>query len=461
MGQVQLHTYFTAQLNGLAGQGLLREGLSLALAVSGGPDSMALAQLAIDCARAHHPLHILTVDHGLRPEAAAEAEAVRAWAESLHLPCHVLTWQGGKDQDGTIKGNLHEQARLGRYALMAEWCAAHDVAVMMTGHHQDDQAETVLMRLARGSGVDGLGAMRGVQTLATAQGAQVVLLRPLLGVPKAALEQFAGQCDLPVVDDPSNREDKFLRSRHRAFLGGDTADGLGLTVQRLAQTARTMQRAADALDAATDKLLAAHVMASPLGYLSIPVKALVDQHEEMRFRMLRVLICAFSPGAFRVEEEQLQRLWHWLVGRGDDAPRYTIRGLLLEKSGTADHSSLLIMREPRAIAPAMRLDDTPRLWDGRFMVSGVADADQYCIPAAQLGISAVREGLPDPDQAQQFASAPPMARGTIPVRVAVKPESEPVILGLWTDQGQFTPHLTAKTPLILPPSQKIEPETGE
>ncbi len=458
MGHSPMHGYFAAQLDALAGGGVLRDGAPIALAVSGGPDSMCLAQLCIDCAAARHPLHILTVDHGLRPEAADEAQQVCDWAAAQQgVTAHLLHWRGGSD------GNVQERARLGRYALMAEWCVANKVALLMTAHHQDDQAETVLMRLGRGSGVDGLSAMRGQQILQTATGDQIKLLRPLLGVPKQALDQFSRSRKLPVADDPSNRSDKYLRSRHRAFLASDIAERLGLSTARLAQTARTMQRAADALDAATDRLADVVITPAVQGYLTLDLAPLFEEGEELRLRLLRLLVGAFSPGTFPIEEEQVQRLWHWLAGHNGEAPRYTIRGLLLEKAGTTDRPRLFVMREPRAVAPAQPIGDKPFIWDGRFRIMPEENGPEelWCLPAAALGVNRVRDGLAE-EAADLFAAAPPMARGTVPVLARIRPgDEEADIIRLLTDQDRFVPHLRAKSPLILPSSQEIDAENAD
>lgn len=127
----------------------------LALAVSGGPDSLALLHLAAGWARAQGGAVVaLTVDHGLRPEAAAEAAYVGGVAQALGVPHHVLTWQGAKPG-----GNIAAAARDARYGLLEAWCAGAGVLHLLTAHTRDDQAETVLLRLARGSGVRSEGVV--------------------------------------------------------------------------------------------------------------------------------------------------------------------------------------------------------------------------------------------------------------------------------------------------------------
>ena len=134
-----------------------------AVAVSGGGDSVALMHLALDYARQQgHPLpHVLTVDHGLRPSSARDAKAVAAWAKRLGLAATVLAWRGNKP-----KTNVEAAAREARYRLMGAFLVKHDIATLLVGHNQDDQAETFLLRLARGSGLDGLAGMQPMMALA-------------------------------------------------------------------------------------------------------------------------------------------------------------------------------------------------------------------------------------------------------------------------------------------------------
>ena len=144
----------------------------VALAVSGGSDSMALLHLALRHARAGGPaLHVLTVDHGLREGSAGEAAAVASFCAGQGVPHETLHWHRAPGDTG----NLSNDAREGRYTLMARACAARGIGTLLTGHTLDDQAETVLMRLGRGSGVDGLAAMRPVTRLWGLR-----LVRPLL-----------------------------------------------------------------------------------------------------------------------------------------------------------------------------------------------------------------------------------------------------------------------------------------
>lgn len=204
----------------------------LAVAVSGGGDSLGLLLLAARTFPGR--VTALTVDHGLRAAAAAEAAGVAAHCAALGVPHTTLRWEGDKP-----RGNLQAAARAARYRLMADWCAAHGIALLLTAHHADDQAETLLMRLQRGSGSAGLAGIRAVRPLAPG----VTLLRPLLGVRRAALAAMVAAAGWTPVDDPSNADPRFDRTAARALL----AQLPTLDVVRLAGTAAALAQAEDAL----------------------------------------------------------------------------------------------------------------------------------------------------------------------------------------------------------------------
>lgn len=206
------------------------------LAVSGGGDSTALMLLAADWAPgAGAELHVATIDHGLRPEAAREAEQVAALCREVGIPCQVLRWQGWDR-----RGNLQDAARRARKALLSGWAAERGIATILTGHTRDDQAETVLLRLARGSGVDGLA---GIAPVTVENGLRWV--RPLLGVGREELRDWLRARGAGWIDDPSNDDPRFDRVRARQMR--DQLATLGLTAGRLADTAERMRAAAEVL----------------------------------------------------------------------------------------------------------------------------------------------------------------------------------------------------------------------
>ncbi len=204
----------------------------LLVAVSGGPDSVVLLALLADWAQApgRPALHAATVDHSLRAASRDEAQGVADLCRRLGVPHRILTWQEQRPVAG-----LQERARAARYGLLADEAQRLGGATLVTAHTQDDQAETVLMRMARGSGPSGLAGMRTI----VRKGA-VMLARPLLDVPKARLVATAQARNLSFFTDPSNADARFERVRWRSLMP-DLA-GTGLDAERLALLARRIAR---------------------------------------------------------------------------------------------------------------------------------------------------------------------------------------------------------------------------
>jgi tRNA(Ile)-lysidine synthase len=217
----------------------LQNSRGLILAVSGGPDSTALLVLAARWAKRFKngpKLVAVTIDHGLRPEAAREAAAVKRLARRLGIAHRTLRWRGQKPKTG-----LQEAARAARYRLLAQAAASAGYAHILTAHTLDDQAETVLFRLARGSGLMGLAAMAQVSPLPVGADRMGFLLRPLLHVPKARLVATLQAARIGYNEDPSNLDPRFTRSRLRALMPHLAREGL--TAHGLSRFAARMRRA--------------------------------------------------------------------------------------------------------------------------------------------------------------------------------------------------------------------------
>jgi len=250
---------------------------ALVLAVSGGPDSTALLLLASHWRERQSPLTRLvavTIDHGLRPEARREAIAVKRLAAALGVSHRTRRWIGAKPTTG-----IQESARSARYRLLYAAARSEGAAFVLTAHTLDDQAETVLLRFLRGSGVSGMGGMarqvRLCEVLGTtptaarvartrsigAEGAvaatssnaapDVWLVRPLLGVTKARLIATLREAEVTYAEDPSNRDPRFTRARLRKLMPLLAAEGV--TAERLERLARRLKRAEAALEVATDQ----------------------------------------------------------------------------------------------------------------------------------------------------------------------------------------------------------------
>jgi tRNA(Ile)-lysidine synthase len=229
---------------------------ALVLAVSGGPDSTALLLLATRwrAARSEGPkLLAVTIDHGLRRQSAAEARAVGKLARSLGVAHRILRWKGRKPRTA-----IQEAARAARYRLLGACAIAAKAECILTAHTLEDQAETVLMRMSRGSGITGLSAMQKVVPLPVAssrpRSQKVLLVRPLLEVPKARLLATLARARIPYADDSSNRDPRFARVRMREAMPALAREGL--TAERIALFARRLSRAESALETAVDGAMA-------------------------------------------------------------------------------------------------------------------------------------------------------------------------------------------------------------
>ncbi|MCA1654412.1 MAG: tRNA lysidine(34) synthetase TilS [Sphingomicrobium sp.] len=208
-------------------------GTRLGLAVSGGPDSLALLLLAADMRPGE--IEAVTVDHRLRSGSVLEAQAVAAICAGRGIP-HAMLAARWSEPPTT---NLQARARIERYELLADWAYTKSLDAVVTAHHADDQAETLLLRLARGSGVAGLGGVRPSRPLCPG----VSLIRPLLGWRRAELATIVADAALTPADDPSNRDPRHERARMRAWL----ADADWADAARLAATAACLRDADDAL----------------------------------------------------------------------------------------------------------------------------------------------------------------------------------------------------------------------
>ena len=218
---------------------------ALVLAVSGGPDSTALMVLAARWRDALHTtpkLLAVTVDHGLRKESKREAADVARLARKLKIAHRILRWTGKKPKTG-----LQQAARDARYRLLADAARKARASHILTAHTRDDQAETVLIRMMRGSGVTGLAAMARTTALPASGEHQIKLVRPLLDIPKSRLIATLRAAKIPFADDPSNRDPRFTRARLRALMPQLAREGLD--AGRLALLARRLKRADAAIEA--------------------------------------------------------------------------------------------------------------------------------------------------------------------------------------------------------------------
>jgi tRNA(Ile)-lysidine synthase len=249
----------------------------IAIAVSGGCDSLALLD-CIDRWRRSLPsppdVLVLTVDHGLRKSSGADARKVVAVAKKRSIKADILRWTGKKP-----KGDIEAAARAARYRLLLGAARAVGASHLLLAHQREDQAETLLMRLARGSGVFGLAAMR--KEIAAGG---VTICRPFLDVPRSRLQETIAVAGLEPVEDAMNRDPRYARARLRRIMPLLSADGID--VAGLAATARRLASAADAIDEAATRVIERIVVADELATAVIDAKLLLAIPTEIRLRAL-------------------------------------------------------------------------------------------------------------------------------------------------------------------------------
>lgn len=346
-----------------------------AVAVSGGSDSMALLRLALQWANGSARISVLTLDHGLRPGAAAEAAKVAEWCTLLGVEHHTLRWEGTKPETG-----LQAKARSARYDLLCNWCKANQVRFLLTGHTMDDQAETVLMRQAR---TDTAESLAGIWQTADWKG--VRLFRPLLGQSRADLRGYLTGLGQPWIDDPSNLDRRFERVRARQAL----AQGERPELQKieLADIAEKAGRAARGLALATDKWIRGQLTSYPEGFGAIPRAGFCELEPSLQRRVLQQLILIYGAGN-RAEPGELDYLAKWIMGQG--ISRRTLGGAML----ACRQSSVLIGREwARIAADATIVPESGEIvWDGRFLIK--APSKSQVVAVGRLNGIVRREDIP-------------------------------------------------------------------
>ena len=290
---------FRAELERLAGGAPERIGA----AVSGGPDSLALLLLA--SAAFPGRVDAATVDHGLRPEAAAEARFVAGLCEQLDVPHATLR------PNAPIEGNLQSAARRARYFLLDAWRRERGIEWVLTGHHADDQAETLLMRLGRGAGVSGLAGVRE---------ANERVLRPLLAWRREELAAIVREAGIEAVDDPSNADERFDRARLRRRM----REAEWIDPAAFARSAAALAEADAALEWAAERLFEQRMRPDPEGLRLDPTGLPAELRRRLLLRALRRLEPAAAPRG-----EEVSRLLATLDGGGTA----TLAGIRCEGGG--------------------------------------------------------------------------------------------------------------------------------
>lgn len=341
----------------------VRRAAKIALAVSGGADSLALLLLFERWRgrRKRPDAVVLTVDHRLRKESRGEAATVAAIARAHGLQSRILVWTGDHPRTG-----IEAAARLARYRLLIAACREEGASHLLLAHHLDDQAETMLLRLARGSGIFGLAAMRP----AVAAG-DVTILRPLLGLTRARLVQTVALAGIEPVADPMNVDPRFARARIRRIMPLLAADGID--PMALAASARHFAAIADAIDLAATNFVTASVAVDRFAVARLDATAFRDLPREIGLRVLSRLLLGIGGDDFAPRTPKLVGLRDALVDfPGKGRFKRTLAGTVIEWRQGRFH---LYRETGRHGLPSVRLKPGMHvIWDGRFDVKAARSA---------------------------------------------------------------------------------------
>ena len=316
---------------------------TLGVAVSGGGDSVALLHML---AARGDGLWAITIDHGLRKESADEAAQVAVLCRALSVQHTILKWEGWDKS-----GNLQDEARKARLRLIANWAAREGISHVALGHTMDDQAETVLLRLARGSGVDGLSGMA-----AQRMDNGLTWVRPLLHVRRKVLRAYLVAENVTWADDPSN--DDLIYDRVKARQALKHLDDLGLSVEGLVETAERMKDARTALESATLALAEECVEVTDAGEVRIDQAIFNAASDEIRFRLFSATLKWISGATYRPRFDSLRRV----LARIDKENGQTLQRCVIRLL----NRNIVVRREVARVESPAPLD---AMWDHRWVVT--------------------------------------------------------------------------------------------
>ncbi|MCE9507484.1 MAG: tRNA lysidine(34) synthetase TilS [Alphaproteobacteria bacterium] len=348
----------------------------IAAAVSGGGDSLALTFLLQEWIRSRGgEMLALTVDHGLRPGSAGEAAQVRELLQARGVAHEILHWEGNKPST-----HVQELAREARYELLLQACQSYGFPVLAVAHNLEDQLETFWMRLAHGSGLDGLSAMAPSR-----EAGGVSIIRPVLPFSRAQLRETCAQHDIHWIEDPSNRNEKYLRVKLRQFENLLAEEGL--TPARLSQTLQKLEDAREALQVMTERAAASCVRLHPEGYAALKISAWKEYPRDIQRRILgqalgTMAASAYPPGFEALEQTRLDLHDPAFAGK-------TLAGCEIFPGRSGD---MLIAREAHAVAGRVSAAKG-EIWDDRFRVSGFVSESLEIGALGEAGLAELRKNI--------------------------------------------------------------------
>lgn len=334
----------------------------IAVAVSGGPDSMALA-LALKAQEKKYGyiLYALHVNHKLRPESDEEAQKVQEWMAQSDIPCIILDWHHPK-----IKTKIQQAARDSRYELLSNACKAKGIKAVFLAHHKEDQYETILYRLSCATGMDGLA---GIPPMSIKN--NIPYIRPFLKVSKNDLIQYLG--NHPYIEDPSNKNAAYTRIKFRQAT--DYLSSLGLTIESLTEVADKAAKNRILTDEFASQALEKYAEINPLGYAVLTPTLFKETNPEIHARVLENLLMKIGGNTSFLRQKNIKEFIEKncknLILKGNSIGNCLVRPY---------QKKWLIIREPKKIVDKKPVSDSI-YWDNRFLISGLKSNTEFYIAA--------------------------------------------------------------------------------
>jgi tRNA(Ile)-lysidine synthase len=350
---VKIQEIFNSNISRLLGEYMPKK---IAAAVSGGPDSMLMCYMAQNFCRDNNiELHVVIVDHMLRDESSTEAKKVSDFLKGQGIIVHILRWEGDKPSS-----NIQAIARKERYKIISSYCKDNGIYHLITGHHADDQAETVFMRIMRGSGIDGVS---GIKEDSCIEGISVI--RPMLSIYRDQIVSAIKEMGWHYVEDPSNKNEKFSRVKVRNFLSQPQWEFMKSKLVLLGKNAGRSRRY---LDQQTNLFLKESWMCCSAGTYSISIDVLLEIHEEIALRSLCRVLMHVGGSHVPTRLAQLERIYTDL--RLNTWKDRTLFGCLIR----IRKGNLIVIREWEDIPSFTPLPAGAEvLWDGRFIIKSNVD----------------------------------------------------------------------------------------
>ncbi|WDM85453.1 tRNA lysidine(34) synthetase TilS [Ehrlichia sp. JZT12] len=348
-----------------------------AIADSGGVDSMVLLYLSAQHYTNYTPI-ILPVNHGLRPEAEQDALFVFQHSQNLNLKCHILNWHGKKPES-----NILSSARHIRYSLLLQWCNDNKINYLMVAHQKNDQAENIIIRLERGSGLDGLA---GMQENTYSNG--ICILRPLLSVSRKELLQYANKKNITWINDISNDNTKYRRTLYRNML--KVTDNSEELVNRLYITSTHIKRSLDCILHYVRLAIDQCLEFNDLGFINIKLNTFLDLPEEISLRLFTYSIMCIGQKKYKPRYSKLSKIFYKIFNNEFNTSQ-TLCNCKIKKN---QDNTISITREISAIKD-LTINPSSSIsieWDSRFKLR-ITNSNTYNIILSSLNKNYIPEHL--------------------------------------------------------------------